>query len=111
MRKCIPPGPNATLIFGSIARNGGTQPVFVGLVFSLGSTNIVSQVAGGLVLIYSRAFRTGDYIRFGDIEGTVIRIGLTSTDIRNIKNEEMHIPNNVLASVAIKNYSRLADVE
>jgi small-conductance mechanosensitive channel len=93
----------------SLAFKGIT--VFVGLVFSLGSTNIVSQVAGGLVLIYSRAFRTGDYIRFGDIEGTVIRIGLTSTYIRTIKNEEMHIANNVLAGGAIKNYSRLADEE
>jgi small-conductance mechanosensitive channel len=93
----------------SLAFKGIT--VFVGLVFSLGSTNIVSQVAGGLVLIYSRAFRTGDYVRFGDIEGTVIRIGLTSTYIRTIKNEEMHIANNVLAGGAIKNYSRLADEE
>jgi small-conductance mechanosensitive channel len=93
----------------SLAFKGIT--VFAGLVFSFGSSNIVSQVAGGLVLIYSRAFRTGDSIRFGDIEGTVIRIGLTSTDIRNIKNEEMHIPNNVLAGGAIKNYSRLADLD
>jgi small-conductance mechanosensitive channel len=91
----------------SLAFKGIT--VFAGLVFSLGSTNVISQVTGGLVLIYSRAFRTGDYIRFGDVEGTVIRIGLTSTYIHTIKNEEMHLANSVLVGGAIKNYSRLAD--
>jgi small-conductance mechanosensitive channel len=83
--------------------------VFIGLVFSLGSSNLMSQVAGGLVLIYSRALRAGDYVRFGEIEGTVLSVGITSTFIRTTKNEELHIANNVLLGGTIKNYSRLAD--
>jgi small-conductance mechanosensitive channel len=94
---------------GSLAFKGMT--VFAGLIFSLGSTSLVSQIASGMVLIYSRAFRSGDYVRFGDIEGTVLRIGITSTYIQTIKNEEMHIANNVMLSSAVKNYSRFAQTE
>jgi small-conductance mechanosensitive channel len=85
--------------------------VFIGLVVSLGSSNLMSQVAGGLVLIYSRAFRPGDYVRFGEVEGTVVSVGITSTFIQTTKNEELHIANNVLLGGSIKNYSRLAGTD
>ena len=90
----------------SLAFKGVT--VFAGLVVSLGSTNLVNQVASGLVLIYSRAFRVGDYVRVGETEGSVVGIGLCVTRIRTIKNEEVHIANSVLLGSATTNYSRLA---
>jgi small-conductance mechanosensitive channel len=80
--------------------------IFVGLVASLGSTAIVGQAASGLVLIYSRAFRDGDYVRIGDTEGTVISLGMLSTKIRTNKQEEVTIPNAGLIGATIKNYSR-----
>ena len=39
--------------------------VLLGIMISLGSTSIVNQAAGGLVLVYSRAFRPGEYVRVG----------------------------------------------
>ena len=45
--------------------------VFVGLMISLGSSGIVNQVMSGLTLTYSRALRLGDFVRIGDVEGTV----------------------------------------
>jgi small-conductance mechanosensitive channel len=85
--------------------------LFVGLVASLGSTALVGQAASGLVLIYSRAFRAGDYVRIGDTEGTVLSLGMLSTKIRTPKKEEVTIPNAGLIGATIKNFSRQAGME
>jgi small-conductance mechanosensitive channel len=85
--------------------------IFVGLIASLGSTALVGQAASGLVLIYSRAFRAGDYVRIGDTEGTVLSLGMLSTKIRTPKGEEVTIPNAGLIGATIKNFSRLAGME
>lgn len=82
--------------------------VFTGLLISLGSTNIIGQIASGLLLIYSRAFRSGDYVRVGEHEGTVLGIGMCATRICTVKNEQVHIANSVLLGTATKNYTRLA---
>jgi small-conductance mechanosensitive channel len=83
--------------------------VFAGLILSLGSSSLVSQIGSGLILTYSRALRPGDYVRIGDTEGTVLSVGICSTYIRTIKNEEVHIANNTVLGSVTKNYSQLAD--
>jgi len=94
----------------SLAFKGVT--VFIGLIISLGSTNIVNQIASGLILIYTRSFRTGDYVRVEEHEGTVLGVGLCVTSIRTaVQNEEVRIANSVLLGVATKNYSQLAQTE
>lgn len=93
----------------SLAFKGLT--VFAGVVVSFGSTNLVNQVASGLLLIYSRAFRVGDYVRVAETEGSVCDIGLCVTRIHTIKNEEVHIANSVLLGAATINYSKLARAE
>jgi len=82
--------------------------VFVGLVLSLGSTGIVNQAMSGLVLMYSRALKPGDYVYAADTEGRVVDLGLLSTKIRTNKRELVTIPNAVLVGSATKNYSRFA---
>lgn len=85
--------------------------VFVGLVLSLGSSGIVNQAMSGLVIMYARAFRPGDYVRLGDTEGVVTELGMLSTKVRTNKHEEVTIPNAVLVSATAKNYSRLSEQE
>ena len=82
--------------------------VFIGLVLSLGSTGIVNQAMSGLVLMYSRAFKPGDYVHVAGTEGVVVELGLLSTKIRTNKHELVTIPNAVLVGTTSKNYSRLA---
>ena len=82
--------------------------VFAGLVLSLGSSGIVNQAMSGLVLMYSRAFKPGEYIRVGEIEGTVVTLGMLSTKILTTKREEITLPNAVVVSASVKNYSRTA---
>jgi small-conductance mechanosensitive channel len=90
----------------SLAFKGVT--IFLGVLVSLGSSNLVNQVASGLLLIYSHAFRVGDYVRIGEIEGTILKVGLCLTHVRTIKNEEVRIANTVLLGSATRNFSRFA---
>jgi small-conductance mechanosensitive channel len=80
--------------------------VLAGLMVSLGSTSLVGQVASGLVLAYSRAFRVGDMVRFGDYEGTVVAFGLLATKIKTPRNEEVNVPNAVFTAATTVNYTR-----
>jgi small-conductance mechanosensitive channel len=83
--------------------------LFAGAVFSLGSSALVGQFMSGLVLMYSRAFRRGDYVRVGECEGTILELGMLSTKIRTNKREMVTIPNSVVVGQEMKNYSRLAE--
>jgi small-conductance mechanosensitive channel len=83
--------------------------VFVGLVISLGSTGIVNQAMSGLMLMYARALRPGDFVRVGEVEGTVSDLGMLSTKVRSLLNEEVTVPNAVVISRETVNYSRFED--
>lgn len=82
--------------------------VFLGLIVSLGSAGIVSQLLGGLIVVYSRAFQPGEYVRIGEYEGTVTAVGVLSTKVKTIKREEITIPNAVLLNATSTNYTRLS---
>jgi small-conductance mechanosensitive channel len=81
--------------------------VFVGLMVSLGSSGLVNQLMSGLMITYSRALRPGDFVRIGDVEGTVTQLGTLSTKVKTPRREEVTIPNAVLVSTVTTNYSRL----
>ncbi|MCE7958091.1 MAG: mechanosensitive ion channel family protein, partial [Acidobacteria bacterium ACB2] len=83
--------------------------VMVGLMVSLGSTALIGQLASGFVLMYSRTLKVGDFIRAGDVEGTVVALGLFATKVRTLKQEEVTVPNGVLAGMVTKNFSRTQD--
>ena len=83
--------------------------VFVGLIISLGSTGIMNQVMSGLMVTYSRAVRVGDFVRIGDVEGTVTQLGTLSTKLRTPRNEEVTLPNALVVTHAATNFSRHAD--
>jgi small-conductance mechanosensitive channel len=83
--------------------------VFAGLMISLGSAGLVNQVMSGLVVVYSRACRVGDYVKVGETEGTVSFVGVLSTKIVNWRHEEVTIPNALLVGHTITNYTRLGE--
>jgi len=57
--------------------------VFAGLLFTIGSAGLVGQAMSGLVLMYSRSFKVGDFIEAGGVQGTVVELGLLSTRLKN----------------------------
>ena len=79
--------------------------VFVGLLFTIGSAGLVGQAMSGLVLMYSRSFKVGDFIEAGGVQGTVVELGLLSTRLKTPKNEYVSMPNNVVVGRAVTDYS------
>ncbi len=82
--------------------------VFVGLMVSIGSSGIVNQAVSGLMLMYTRALRPGEYVKIGETEGVVTSVGFVTTRIETLRHEELNVPNAIIASSVTRNYSRLA---
>jgi small-conductance mechanosensitive channel len=80
--------------------------VLIGLMISLGASSVVAQAASGIILMYSRVIRRGEYVRIGEQEGTVTELGLFTTRLRNGLGEEINMPNSLILGTATKNYSR-----
>ncbi|MFN7414544.1 MAG: mechanosensitive ion channel family protein [Dolichospermum sp.] len=92
--------------FGSPAFQGIS--VFLGVLFSLGSTAVITNVVAGTILIYTRAFQIGDRIKIGDAIGDIVEKTLLVTLIRTIKNVIITIPNGTVLTSQIINYSSLS---
>ncbi len=82
--------------------------LFIGVVFSLGSSSVIGNVIAGYTMTYRRAFRIGDRIRVGDVSGEVLDSRLLVTHVRTPKNEEVVIPNSEILSNSVTNFSSLA---
>ncbi len=80
--------------------------IMAGLMLSLGPTNVVGQITSGFVILYARNFRAGDFVRIGQLEGTLLSVGLYATKLRTNKLEEVSIPNALVLATETKNYSR-----
>ena len=78
-----------------------------GLAFALAARDTVSNIFGSLMIIFDRPFQTGDWIKAGDMEGTVEEIGFRSTKIRTFAKTLISVPNNIIANMALDNYSRM----
>jgi small-conductance mechanosensitive channel len=80
--------------------------VLLGLMVSVGASGIVAQAASGMILMYTRTFRPGEYVRIGDSEGTVVVMGTFTTRIRTGMGEELTVPNSMVLGTVTRNYSR-----
>jgi small-conductance mechanosensitive channel len=82
--------------------------IFLGVLFSIGSSSFLANIIAGYSMTYRRAFRVGDRIKVGDLEGDVTQVQLMVTRLRSIKNEEFVIPNSLILTSNVVNYSALA---
>lgn len=80
--------------------------VLLGLMVSVGASGIVGQAASGLILMYTRTYRPGEYVRVSDSEGTIVALGLFTTRMRTGLGEELTLPNSMVLATVTKNYSR-----
>jgi len=70
--------------------------IFIGILFSLGSSSAISNMVAGVVLTYMRPFMLGDRVKISDTIGDVVEKNLLVTRIRTIKNEDITIPNSMV---------------
>jgi small-conductance mechanosensitive channel len=82
--------------------------VFIGILFSFGSSSAISNMVAGLVITFMRPYKVGDRIKIGEHIGDVIEKNLLNTRLRTIKNEEITIPNSFVLSGQTINYSNSA---
>ena len=75
----------------------------IGLVIGFAAQRTIGNVVAGVLIAFSQPVRLGDWVVFGDAEGTVEEIGLTYTFIRAPDNSRLVIPNEKLASDTIRN--------
>lgn len=94
--------PGMEKVSNSILASAGILAMAVGLA----SQEALSNIVGGLFIIFSRPFKVGDYIKVDEtVVGTVMEITLRHTVIRNLENRMILIPNNKINSSVIVNSS------
>lgn len=76
-----------------------------GLAVSLAVQDVLSNVAGGMVLLFSKPFTLGDYIATDDGEGEVAEMGLTHTKLDTFSGQRVMLPNSRLVAGKIVNYT------
>ena len=85
--------------------------IFLGVLFSLGSTSAIANIVAGVILTYMRAFKIGDRVKIADTMGDVIEKTLLITRVRTIKNVEITIANSMVLGSHIINFSSSASEE
>lgn len=85
--------------------------LFMGVVFSLGSSSAISNIVAGYTMIYRRAFHEGDMVKIGEVTGVVSQVRVQVTHLRTAKNEEVIVPNSTIMGNEVINYSTLAKGE
>ena len=79
----------------------------LGLAISLAVQDVLSNVAGGLVILFSKPFQVGDYIETDACTGTVVAIDLIHTKLDTYGGQRVMMPNSALSSSKITNYTQL----
>ncbi|BCD67648.1 mechanosensitive ion channel family protein [Nitratiruptor sp. YY09-18] len=77
-----------------------------GLAFALAAKDTAANLFGGLSILADRALKLDDWIKVGDVEGTVEEIGLRTTKVRTFEKSLVTVPNQIIANNPIENFSR-----
>jgi MscS family membrane protein len=76
-----------------------------GIAVALAAQKTLENVIGGVSIIFDKAVRVGDFLKIGDLVGTVDSIGLRSTRIRTLDRTMLTVPNGMIASVNVETIS------
>lgn len=75
------------------------------IAIGLALQNSLSNIAGGFIITAFKPFVVGDYIKFGEYEGTVKSINIFYTKITTFDNKMVIIPNGNISSDSLTDYS------
>ena len=76
-----------------------------GLALSLALQSILSNIFSGFTVLLTHPFRTGDYVEFSGIAGTIAAVGLFYTRINTLDNKVVRVPNSEVTASRITNFS------
>lgn len=80
-----------------------------GIAIGLAAQSLVGDLLSSLTIHLDKPFEPGDSITTGDFSGTIEKIGLKSTTIRNLSGEELTISNSELLKTPLQNFSRMEE--
>jgi potassium-dependent mechanosensitive channel len=80
-----------------------SSALLIGLGFSL--QHVAQDFVAGIVILVERSIRRNDFVTFGDTRGTVIEIGLRSTQLLTRDGTALFVPNHLLTSTQVSNHS------
>ena len=104
----------AVILIGAIAliRHFGIDPTPAlaglgvgGIAVALAAQKTLENVIAGTSLILDQAVRVGDFLKMGDVAGTVDHIGLRSTRIRTMDRTIVSVPNSQIANASLETIS------
>lgn len=77
----------------------------LGFVLAFGLQGLASDLAGGVTLLVEQPVKVGDFIEIEQWAGTVEKIDIRSTIIRTVKGQAIVIPNTIITSRNVVNWS------
>lgn len=84
--------------------------VIAGIMLSLGASSAVQHAILGLGLMYSRSLSVGQHVRIGDVEGTVVALGMFTTRLRTYAGEDVCLPYKHIFRLPIRHAS-VSDIQ
>ena len=79
----------------------------VALAIALALKDSLASLANGVIIIFTKPFKKGDYIAIGGLDGLVQDIRLFNTKILTYSNEEIIVPNSEVLGSKLINYSAM----
>ena len=79
----------------------------VALAIALVLKDSLASLANGVIIIFTKPFKKGDYIAIGGLDGLVQDIRLFNTKILTYSNEEIIVPNSEVLGSKLINYSAM----
>lgn len=79
----------------------------VALAIALALKDSLSSLANGVIIIFTKPFKKGDYVEINGVDGLIQDIRLFNTKILTYSNEEIIIPNNEILGSKMINYSAM----
>lgn len=74
-----------------------------GFAFALAARDTLANLLGSIAIMLEKPFRTRDWVKVGDMEGTVERVGFRTTRIRTFEDSIVSIPNNLVVNTPVDN--------
>ncbi len=66
----------------------------------------ISNMINGMIIMFSDEFKLKDYVKVGDYKGRIINVNFLNTEIKTDDGDVVFIPNTVMVSKEIMNYSK-----
>lgn len=95
-----------TANFGNLLTILGTLAAAATVAVGFGMRDQVASIVAGVFIHLDNPFVKGDYIRVNDTEGIIKDISLRTTTLNGRRNAEQVVPNNILTTNIVKNYTR-----